>query len=151
MHGVLLPVSSRCLSPGSIVPLAPALVDGWIAGTSPAMTCGARMGVLHELPPRDLLQVAVIDLVAVGLGEVEAVEDLDGLADVAGAALGIEGAVGGEHHPVGAVELEAADGGRARAEHGGVGVEVLLEVVEWALLEALEEGEIVLVRGALAD
>src|SRR5262245_38838216 len=31
-------MSSRCLSPGSSVPLAPAIVDSWIPGTSPGMT-----------------------------------------------------------------------------------------------------------------
>ncbi len=36
-------LSSRCLSPGSIVPQAQALLDGWIPGTSPGMT-------VHRLP-----------------------------------------------------------------------------------------------------
>src|SRR5262249_36706188 len=38
-------MSSRCLSPGSIKPLAPALFDGWIPGTRPGMT-------RERLPPR---------------------------------------------------------------------------------------------------
>src|SRR6185295_3924164 len=33
-----LRMPSRCLSPGSIVPLTPELADSWISGTSPGMT-----------------------------------------------------------------------------------------------------------------
>jgi hypothetical protein len=42
----LLPLSSRRLSPGSIVPQAPELADGWIPGTRPGMTAGCNC--LHQ-------------------------------------------------------------------------------------------------------
>src|SRR5215813_8378782 len=49
-------LSSRALCPGSIVPLAPELAEGWIPGTSPGMTArsvGARTSMFatffHEL------------------------------------------------------------------------------------------------------
>jgi hypothetical protein len=38
VHASLLELSSRCLSPGSSAPHAPATVVGWIPGTSPGMT-----------------------------------------------------------------------------------------------------------------
>src|SRR3979411_1394921 len=45
---VIFMVSSRCLSPGSIVPLAPALADGWIPGTRPGMTSSAAIELRHD-------------------------------------------------------------------------------------------------------
>ncbi len=86
----------------------------------------------------------------VGVGEIEQLQHRDRVADVARPLLGIERAVGGEQHAVGAVELEAADGRRARAEHRAVGIEIL-EVVKRALLQALQHRPQVLVRGARAE
>src|SRR5262249_57613760 len=97
-----------------------------------------RLLRLHEGLARELLDVLEVDLVAVGLGDVEAVDDLDGLANVLRAALRVERAVGGEHHLVHAEELEPANGCRARAEHRSVGVEIFLELVDRPLLETLE-------------
>src|SRR5690349_2780253 len=59
-------LSSRHLWPGSIVPLAPALGEGWIPGTSPGMTIasaslGSTRAVLlfHDLTGVDLDEVHV--------------------------------------------------------------------------------------------
>src|SRR5215510_15900395 len=77
---------------------------------------------LHERLACQLLDVAEVDLLALVVGDVEAVDDLDGLADVLRPTLRIERTVGGENDLVGAVELQAAYGRRAGAEHRRVGV-----------------------------
>src|ERR1700736_5241500 len=85
---------------------------------------------LHERLPGDPLEVLVIDLLARLLGEVERVENLQRLADIARAFFRIERAVGGEHHLVERKEREPAHGRRMRAEYRGVAIEVLLEIIE---------------------
>src|SRR6266849_777464 len=82
--------------------------------------CSVRRRLFHQLAAGDLLQV---------------VENLQRLADVIGALLRVERAVGGEHDPVVRIEGEAAFGRRLAAEHRGVAVEALLEVVERAFLQ----------------
>src|SRR5262245_35008714 len=42
-------LSSRCLSPGSIVPLAAACADGWIPGTRPGMTVADGLLAMTDL------------------------------------------------------------------------------------------------------
>src|SRR4029078_7219323 len=88
-------------------------------------TARRRRPSLHQLAAGDLLQVAVHDRLVLGLGEIEAVENLQRLADVGGALLGVERAVRGEHQLLGRIEGEAALGRRLAAEHRGVAVEAL--------------------------
>src|SRR4051812_37627348 len=104
------------------------LRKNWMAGSSPAMTSGGNL--LHQLYAAHGFEVLVVDFLAVGFGHRQAVEDLERLADIHRAALRIEGAVRREHHLLERIEIEPADGSRARGEHGGVGVEVLLEIIE---------------------
>src|SRR5215510_10806743 len=65
-------LSSRCLSPGSIVPQAPARVDGWMPGTSPGMT---REGNVPGNLSLDELKAAVaagsIDTVLVAMVDMQ--------------------------------------------------------------------------------
>src|SRR6185369_16759828 len=82
----------------------------------------------------ELLGIAVEDFLEVGLWKLQRLDHPDRLAHVHRALLRIERRVRGEHGPVGAEELEAADGGRARAEDCGIRVE-LPEVVERPLPE----------------
>ena len=65
-------------------------------------------------------------------------DDAQRFARVHGALLGIERAVGREHDLVEIVEGKAGVRCRHAAEHRGVGVERVLEVIEWPLLQALE-------------
>src|ERR1700722_6261790 len=126
----------------------------WCACT-PACTGEAapseRSASLHEFLARDRLEILVVDLLFHVLREIERLQNPQRFADVAGAFLGIERTVGGEHDLLGWIKGEAADGRGVGAEHGGVGVEILLEVVERALLEALAQRHVVLVRGAGAE
>src|SRR3954467_318788 len=96
------------------------------------------------------LGVAIEDFLLVGLRQANSVENLDGVADVAGALLLVERAVGGEHDVVGREEVDAANRGGARTFDRGVAVEAL-EIVERAFLQALEQSAIVLVGGAGAE
>src|SRR5664279_3258451 len=104
-----------------------------------------------KLHPRDRLQIAVPDLLLVGLRQVDALENAQRLAGIYGAPLRIERASGGEHDLVEVVEGKPGMGRRHAAEHRGVGIEVVLEIIERALLQALENLAQVLVQEARAD
>src|SRR5256714_3313161 len=56
-------MSSRCLSPGSMVPLASALADSWIPGTSPGMTAKRIVAAKrdHHLPDLSFLIVQALN------------------------------------------------------------------------------------------
>src|SRR5689334_9305737 len=56
-------MSSRCLSPGSMVPLASALADSWIPGTSPGMTAKRIVAAKrdHHLPDLSFLLVQALN------------------------------------------------------------------------------------------
>src|SRR5262249_59425535 len=78
------------------------------AGT--AMTLPATS--LHEPMPGDAFECLVIDLVTIGFGEIERLQNLDRIADVARSLFRIERAVGGEHHFVDRKEFQSDDGRR---------------------------------------
>src|ERR1700759_4496086 len=110
----------------------------WMAGTSPAMTQWIMAeALLLKRHAAHGLEIAVPDLLLVGLRHVDAFEDADGLARVHCALFRIERAVGGEHDFVEVKEGEARMHRRFAGEGGGVGVEHVLEVIERALLQAL--------------
>src|SRR3981189_1604783 len=94
------------------------------------------------------LQVLEIDLFQLVLRQVERVENAQRLADIAGAFLGIERAVGREDDILDRIEGEPAHGPGVGAEHGGIDVEILLEVIERPLLQAALERLGIRVRGA---
>src|SRR5262249_3781740 len=104
--------------------------------------------LLHQLHAGDGFEILVVDLLAVGLGNVERVENPQRLAYIHRAAFRIEWAIGGEDDLLQRVELEPGLGCRHGGERGSVSPEVLLEVVERPLLQALAQGDIVLVAGA---
>src|ERR1043165_6000564 len=107
--------------------------------------------VLRELLPGDPLEIALIDGVPLFFRQVERIENAERLADVHRALLGIERAVGGEHDLYQRIELHAELGRGIRGEHRRIGVEILLEVVERALLQRLVERAAIPVRGARAE
>src|SRR5215213_487199 len=102
--------------------------ENWMAGSSPAMTSGGNL--LHQLHAAHRFEVLVVDLLTIRLRHRQAVEDFQRLANIHRAAFRVERAVGGEHHLLERIEVEPADGGGAGGEHGGVGVKVLLEIIE---------------------
>src|SRR5215218_8831489 len=116
-----------------------------MAGSSPAMTSKKS---LHQLHAAHRLEILVIDLLAVGLRHRQAVEDLQRLADVHRAAFRIERAIRSKNDLFEWIEVKPADSSGAGSEHRSVGVKILLEIIERALLEALAQPDIVLVAGA---
>src|SRR5258705_9189607 len=92
--------------------------------------------LFHQLHAGDGFEVFVIYLLAVGLWDVERIEDLQGLAWIHRPSFRIERTVGGEDDLLQRIELEPGLGRRHGGEGRGVGPEVLLEVIEWALLQA---------------
>src|ERR1700686_4662903 len=100
--------------------------------------------------PEHPLRIAMADALLVGRRQAKRLDDRDGRADVAGALLLVERAVGRKQHMVGAEEVEPADGGGAGPLDRGVAVEVL-EIVVGALLQFLQKRRVVLVRGARAQ
>src|SRR6516165_6761425 len=111
----------------------------------------AFLPLLYQLGAGDGFEVLIVDLFAVGLGNIERIQDLQRHAWIHRPAFGIERAVGGEHDLLQREELQAAFGRGPAAEYRGVDVEVLLEVVERALLEALAQRDVILVAGARAE
>src|SRR4029453_16651220 len=93
-----------------------------------------------EFRARDRLEVAVPDHFLVRLGHVDAFKNAQGFARVHCALLGIERAVRREYDLVGVVERKTRMGRRHAAEHRGVGIEGVLEIIEWTLLELLQDG-----------
>src|SRR5882672_4279544 len=95
---------------------------------------------LPPLSESELQQPARVARVNRGLflrGRPHALHGLDGVADEAGALLGVEGHVGAEQDMVGAEERQAAFHGVPGPEQRGVAVEHL-EVVDRALPQAAE-------------
>src|SRR5450759_3465686 len=88
----------------------------------------------HECSAGDAFEVLVENLVAGCLVEIERLENPQGFARIHRAVFRIERAIGGEYDLVDREELQAAFGRRRRPEHRGVGIEILLEIVERALL-----------------
>src|SRR5262245_19867853 len=76
----------------------------------------ALLALLHKLLPRQLLEILVIDRVARLLRDIQAVDDLDRLADVARALLRVERAVRREQNLVVRIERHAAQRGAVAAE-----------------------------------
>src|SRR5271156_1427654 len=76
-----------------------------------------------------LLRVAIADLLALGVGKRDRIEDLQRIADIARALFLIEGAIRREDDMIGAEEIDAADGRGTRTFHRGVAV-IILEIVE---------------------
>src|SRR5215216_1464941 len=93
--------------------------------------------LIWQTPAGQRFEIAEIDRVALPLGNIQSVDDADRIANIAVALFGIEWAVAGEHDAIGPVKLQAADCRRTRAEHGAVGVKILLEIVERPLLQAI--------------
>src|SRR5674476_1640256 len=109
----------------------------------------ARFYSRHEFSAGDAFEVLVEDIVAGCLVEIERLENPQGFARIHGAVLGIERTIGGEQDLVDRIEFHPTLGRRRRPEHRGVGIEVLLEVIERALLQALAQRNVVLVAGCL--
>src|SRR6202042_1934345 len=68
----------------------------------------AKRRALHNT--EQLLRVAIKDLLALGVGKRNRIEDLQRIADIARAFFLIEGAIGREDDMIGAEEIDAADG-----------------------------------------
>src|SRR6266850_5122440 len=108
---------------------------------------------LPPLSESELQQPARVARVNRGLllrGRPHALHGLDGVADEAGALLGVEGHVGTEQDMVGADEGQAAFHGVPGPEQRGVPVEHL-EVVDRALLQATERRHVVGIVGPAAE
>src|SRR5215831_18208152 len=101
--------------------------------------------LLYQLRAGDGFEILIIDLFAVGLGDIERIQDLQRYARIHRPAFRIEWAVGREHDLLQREEFQAAFGRGLAAEDCGVDVEVLLEVVERTLLEALAQRDVILV------
>src|SRR5450631_3495806 len=86
-------------------------------------------GLRRKFHPADRLEIAVPDLLLVGLRHVDALEDPQCFAGVHRAFFRIERAIGGKHDLVEVVEGEPRMGRRHAAEHRGVSVERVLEVI----------------------
>src|SRR5215471_2080343 len=106
---------------------------------------------LDQLAPDQPLEILVIDLVALCLGEIERIENPDRLADVARALLGIERTIGCEHEVIERIECHAADRRGMRPEYRGIGIEVVLEIIARPFLEALAQRYVVFIRRARAE
>src|SRR5262249_33446145 len=107
--------------------------------------------LVYQFAAGDGFQILVVELLAVRLGDLERIEDLEGEARIHRAAFRIERAVGSEHDLLQREELQAAFGRRLAAEHRGVSEEVLLEIVERPFLEALAKRDVIFVTGARAQ
>src|SRR6187401_2733213 len=92
----------------------------------------------QSLHAEQRLRVLVADLLAVDRFQIERFQHRNGGADVARPLLLVEWTVRGEHHMVGAEEVDAADHRRAYALDRGVAVEIL-EIVERPLLQAFAQ------------
>src|SRR5437763_10148923 len=101
--------------------------------------------IVHQRTAGETFQVLEKDLVPVGLGQIEGLQDLQRYARKHGALLRVERAVGGEDHLVARIELQPAFRRRRAPEGGGVGKKVLLEIIERALFEALAQGDVSLI------
>ena len=64
---------------------------------------------------------------------------------------GSKRAIGRKNNLVNRKKLQAAFGGRCRSKHCGICVEVLLEIIERTLLQALAKCDVVFVTGARAQ
>src|SRR5437867_2776817 len=82
-----------------------------------------------ETPIEEPFGIALVNLLPVRLGNVQAVDDLQRLTDVQRAAFRIEWRVGREHDLIGSKELQPAHGRRPAAEDGRVGPEHLEVIV----------------------
>src|SRR3954469_5028660 len=100
---------------------------------------GDEPGSLSKLLPGNSLKIALVHGRALLLREVELVQDAQRLADIHRAAFGIERAVAREHDLLHLVKRHAAQGRGFRRERRSVGVEILFEVVEWALFQRLHQ------------
>src|SRR6516164_7885322 len=107
--------------------------------------------LLYQLRAGEGFEILIIDLFAVGFGNIERIQDLQRHARIHRPAFRLERAVGGEHDLLQREELQAAFGRGLAAEYRGIDVEVLFEVVERALLEALAQRDVILVAGARAE
>src|SRR5262249_61860140 len=106
--------------------------DAWPSLSAPAPTgllCPRRpcFALLYQLCAGDGFEILIVDLFAVGLGNIERIQDLQRHPRIHRPAFRIERAVGGEHDLLQREELEAAFGRGLAAEYRGVDVEVLLE------------------------
>src|SRR5580693_2211028 len=91
-----------------------------------AETVAARlvMPVLRR-KPEQLHRVAPVDLFALVVGQRKRIQNLDSVADVAGALLLVERAIGSKQHVVGAEEIEAANRRVACPFDGCVTIKIL--------------------------
>src|ERR1035437_3523913 len=105
----------------------------------------------HQLAAGDGFKILVENLIAGFLAEIERLQNAQRLARIHRSVFRIERAIGSEHDLVNGEELKAALGRRRRSEHRGIGIEVLLEIVERALLQALAQRDVVLVGRARAE
>src|SRR5262252_10829322 len=110
-----------------------------------------RSASLHQLRAGERLEILVEDLLLLVLRQVERIQDAQRLADVAGALLGVEWAIGREQDLLGRIETHAQHGPGIGAEHRGIDVEVFLEIIERTLFQAALERLVIGVRGARAD
>src|SRR6516165_387300 len=125
-------------------------------GQAQARACPAIPMVLarrsmHEFLPGDPLQVLEEDLIVVGLGEIERFKNLQRDARKHRSVFGVERAIGGKYDLVDGIEFHAALGRGHAAENRGIGIEILLEIIERALFQALAQRDVILVAGARTD
>ena len=91
------------------------------------------------------------DFFLVDRRHINAFDNAQRFARVHGPFFGIEGAVGPKHDLVEIVERKTSMCCRHAAEHGCVGIERVLEVVERPLLQALQDHAQIFVRCARAE
>src|SRR5258708_8131057 len=92
-----------------------------------------------KLHARDRLEIAVPDFFLVGFRHVDAFDDAERFARVHRALFRIERAIRREHDLVEIVEGKPRMRCRLAAEHGGVGIECVLEVIERTLLQLFQD------------
>src|SRR5262245_7447766 len=105
----------------------------------------ARLRLSGKFPLEQPLRIAGEDLAPIAVGDVKALDDVDGRRDRA------ERGIGREHHVVGPEKLEpAAHRVDAAAEQRGIAIEVV-QIVEMRALQRRQDFRIVLVDGPRAQ
>src|ERR1700694_5699968 len=103
------------------------------------IACSYRLQYFSRL--QEFQRVATVDLVALQVGDIQPVNNPDGLADVQ-AWSRLERDIGRKQNFVEAEELDTAFGSRIGAEQGGIGIEHS-EVVDRTLLHRLEQRNVI--------
>ena len=85
------------------------------------------------------------------LREIEPVQYPQGFSDISSTFFRVEWAIGSEHYLFGRIERQPACRRGIGSEHRGIGVKILLEIVERAFFQAFAQAHIIFVRGTGAE